>query len=83
MIEKHAGSQYKREGQAAAFDYLAQLSALAKATGGSAGVAGVKCVMNMMGYQGGFPRKPVLACKPEAAQTMRDYIEAHRDFILD
>ena len=44
-------------------------------------MAGVKATMNLMGYKGGFPRRPVLPCGEELVCGIRAYIEAHEDLL--
>jgi 4-hydroxy-2-oxoglutarate aldolase len=44
-----------------AYGYYAKLQRLAKASGGKGGVAGVKACMDVLGYCGGNPRRPVPA----------------------
>lgn len=64
-------------------EYFNRLKLLAKHTGGSYGVAGVKEVMNMMGYQGGLPRKPLLPCNEALRDEIQDYISEQTDWMLD
>lgn len=63
--------------------YFKKLKELAAKTGGSAGVAGVKAAMNLMGFSGGIPRKPVLPCSRELIDTMNRAIADNSDWILD
>ena len=73
-----------REGnRKAAEDFMRQLKEAAKETGGKAGVAGVKAVMNLMGYQGGVPRKPVQACGESFMEKAEAYVRNHKEFIRD
>ena len=62
---------------------MRQLKEAAKETGGKAGVAGVKAVMNLMGYQGGVPRKPVQACGESFMEKAEAYVRNHKEFIRD
>ena len=55
--------------------YLEGLQNLAKHTGGRGSVAGVKCCMNLVGYQGGFPRQPVLPIFVEVEAEIRQAME--------
>lgn len=50
---------FRHEGMDQAQSYHKRLKALAAETGGMAGIAGVKCSMNLRGYCGGLPRLPV------------------------
>ena len=63
--------------------YFVKLKHLTACTGGSAGVAGVKAAMNLMGLKGGMPRKPVLPCAKELVDSMNTQIICSRDWILD
>jgi 4-hydroxy-2-oxoglutarate aldolase len=74
---------YEQNGIEGAMEYFNQLKLLAKHTGGSAGVAGVKAVMNMMGYAGGLPRKPVFPCDESFHEKVQNYIKANSDCIID
>lgn len=58
-----------------AYNYLEKLKILAKETGGRASVAGVKCTMNLVGYQGGWPRRPILPVKKEVECEIREAIQ--------
>lgn len=64
-------------------NYLDMLKTFAKETGGLGGVAGVKAAMNLMGYSGGVPRKPVLPCKPDVIDQMRAFIQNNRGMVTD
>ncbi len=44
-------------------------------------MAGVKATMNLMGYKGGFPRRPVLPCSEELVSGIQAYIDAHEDLL--
>lgn len=74
---------YEQNGIEGAMEYFNQLKLLAKHTGGSAGVAGVKAVMNMMVYAGGLPRKPVFPCDEAFHEEVQDYVKANADWMLD
>lgn len=74
---------YEHNGMEEATEYCNRLKQLAKYTGGSYGVAGVKEVMNIMGYAGGLPRKPVLPCNKEVHDTIQAYIKEHADWLPD
>ena len=54
----------------------AQVQALAKATGARGSVAGVKCTMNLLGYAGGKPRRPL---QPMSAQLEAEFAAALRE----
>ena len=71
------------EGMEAAKAFHAELTALGDNTTRHGGVAGVKASMNVMGFRAGWPRRPVMPCSDETIAVIRDYIEAHRDFIRD
>ena len=64
-------------------EYFSRLKLLAKHTGGSAGVAGVKDVMNMMGYAGGLPRKPVFPCDEGLHEEMLAYVKSQAGWMAD
>ncbi|MDO4272217.1 MAG: dihydrodipicolinate synthase family protein [Eubacteriales bacterium] len=74
---------FREEGQAQGEAYLDKLKVLAKETGAKAGVAGVKALMNLMGYQAGVPRRPVLPCDDMFVRNTEHYIKENRAFILD
>lgn len=69
--------------QTASEDFMRRLKEAAKETGGKAGVAGVKAVMNLMGYHGGMPRKPVQACGKSFMEKAEAYVRSHKEFIRD
>lgn len=50
---------YNESGREAALEYYDKLQVTIKKTGARGSVAGVKCCMNLMGYAGGLPRKPI------------------------
>lgn len=62
---------YREQGRDAAIMYYDALQAVIKLTGARGSVAGVKCCMNLMGYAGGYPRKPVLPISAEIESEMR------------
>jgi len=53
-----------------------RLFALNQAVSGSHGVAGVKCAMDLAGFYGGDPRKPLLPLKAEGKESIRKAIAA-------
>ena len=63
---------YETEGKEVAEGYYTALQSVIKKTGARGSVAGVKCCMNLMGFTGGFPRKPVLPVSPEIESEMKD-----------
>lgn len=67
---------YEGAGREKAVEYLELLKKLAKETGGRASVAGVKCSMNLLGYQGGFPRLPVLPVGKELEAEIKNAIDS-------
>ena len=67
---------YREQGRGAAQAYYDTLQALIRKTGARGSVSGVKCCMNLLGYAGGFPRKPVLPAAPQLEQEMRQALEA-------
>ncbi|WP_434310550.1 dihydrodipicolinate synthase family protein [Hominifimenecus sp. rT4P-3] len=73
---------FREEGLSAATDFFTQLKGLIKETGGRAGIAGVKATMNLMGFHGGVPRKPVLPCSLEEQAAIAACIDQRKDFIL-
>lgn len=73
----------REEDKTAAEDFMRRLKEAAKETGGKAGVAGVKAVMNLMGYHGGMPRKPVQACGKSFMEKAEAYVRIHKEFIRD
>lgn len=56
--------------------YLDKLKKLAKETGGRASVAGVKCTMNIVGYQGGYPRRPILPVAEDIQNEIKAAVDA-------
>lgn len=64
-------------------NYFNRLKQLAKQTGGGYGVAGVKDVMNIMGYRGGLPRKPLFPCNEAIHDQMQAYVKEQADWMLD
>lgn len=62
---------YESKGSKAAGEYVDKLKGLVKVTGGIGGIAGVKCCMNLVGYEGGNPRLPVQPLSSEASRQMR------------
>jgi 4-hydroxy-2-oxoglutarate aldolase len=52
----------------------ASLIALNKEVSGSFGVAGVKAAMDLCGFCGGFPRKPLLPLNAEQLETLKNSI---------
>lgn len=73
----------KKDGLEQAWEYLEKIKVFAKETGGLGGVAGVKTAMDIMGYKGGVPRKPVLPCKIEVENQMMSFIQNNRNMIID
>lgn len=65
---------FQHEGVNQAQSYHARLKALAAGTGGRAGVAGVKCSMNLRGYCGGIPRLPVPAVDEKTKAAIQEAI---------
>lgn len=76
-------SVYQNEGPEQGVAYLDKLKEASKETGAKAGVAGVKAVMNLMGYRAGVPRKPVLPCSEAFVRDTKNYITQNSSFILD
>lgn len=74
---------YEQSGMRDAIEYFERLKALARDTGGSAGVAGVKEGMNVMGYAGGLPRKPVLPCNEAFHEAMKVCVRDYADWLID
>ena len=63
------------EGKTAEAEELnASLIALDKEVSGSFGVAGVKAAMDLCGFCGGVPRKPLLPLKAEQWETLKNAI---------
>lgn len=65
---------FQHEGINQAQSYHERLKALAAGTGGRAGVAGVKCSMNLRGYCGGVPRLPVPAVDEKTKAAIQEAI---------
>ena len=59
------------EGVEAAVAYCDEVKKLSAATGGRDSVAGVKAAMNLLGYEAGVPRKPVLPVSEEGLALYR------------
>jgi len=74
---------YEQNGIEETMEYYNRLSLLSKNTGGGYGVAGVKEVMNMMGYTAGLPRKPLLPCKKEVHDKILACLKEQADWLLD
>lgn len=72
-----------QEGLAAAKPYYERLKKISAETGGRAGVAGVKAAMNLMGYQGGIPRIPVLPCNGEIVNEISGEIDRNQEFVKE
>ena len=60
----------------AARSYYDRLLRLAKATGAAGGVAGVKASMDVLGFVGGAPRRPVAALDDAAKARLRATFDA-------
>ena len=69
------------KGTEAAREYHAELKALAMQTGARASIAGVKAMMNLMGYQGGFPRLPVLPCTGRQIEEFQQVIKEKKELL--
>ena len=67
---------FQSDGIEAAAAACSSVQALARKTGARGSVAGVKCTMNLLGYAGGNPRKPLLPVDPE---TEAEYAAALRE----
>lgn len=66
---------YQQASKEEAQHYLVSLQETATKTGGRGSVAGVKCSMNLKGYQGGFPRRPVLPLTAEVEAEIKQVFE--------
>lgn len=66
---------YNEQGKEKAYEYYEELSKLIKKTGSRFSVAGVKCCMNLVGYKGGFPRRPILPVSKEVEEEMRQALK--------
>jgi 4-hydroxy-2-oxoglutarate aldolase len=53
-----------------------QLLPIAKSVGGSYGVPGLKAALDIIGYNGGFPRPPLRPVAPHVAELMRGQLDA-------
>ncbi len=69
---------FHKEGKDTAFKYLEYVQQLARATGGAASVAGVKCAMNFTGLKGGVPRLPIQPVGEELRIRIEKEIKKHR-----
>lgn len=54
--------------------YQAWVARVNQAISGSYGVAGVKAAMDLAGYVGGPPRRPLLSLEPDQVATMRGFL---------
>ena len=68
---------YFNGGRDLALAYYEKLQLLIKNTGAKASVAGVKATMNLMGYKGLYPRKPVLPVSGEEIEGYKEVIEKY------
>lgn len=73
----------KEEGLEAAKAYHAELKDVSLKTGGKASVAGVKAVMNLLGYNAGIPRNPVLPCTDAQTQEFAKIIKEYEEFLAE
>jgi 4-hydroxy-2-oxoglutarate aldolase len=62
--------------EAAGPAYQAYVSRVNKAISGSHGVAGVKAAMDLAGYIGGIPRRPLLPLDPDARARLQEHLRA-------
>lgn len=74
---------YQKKGRDESRLYLEELKRIAKGTGAKAGVAGVKAVMNIMGYAAGIPRRPVMSCDDQFIQETEAFIKKNSSFIIE
>ena len=61
--------------------YHKKITDLSALTGGKASIAGVKATMNLMGYQGGVPRKPIAPCGEGLSREFLEAIQANRELV--
>ncbi len=69
---------FQEQGFSIAQEKHEKLSRIIKLTGGRGGIAGVKCCMNLLGFQGGIPRLPILPMKKEIEEEIKKAL-AERD----
>ena len=62
---------YNEQGKEKAYEYYEEISKVIKKTGSRFSVAGVKCCMNLVGFKGGYPRKPILPVSKEVEDEMK------------
>ncbi|MFT3983628.1 MAG: dihydrodipicolinate synthase family protein [Lachnospiraceae bacterium] len=62
--------------------YLEKLKGAAQKTGARQSVASIKCCMNLMGYQGGYPREPMLPVDSCLKAELRQAIEESRELLV-
>lgn len=74
---------FSEQGLDAAKAYHAELKDVATKTGGKASVAGVKAVMNLLGYHAGMPRMPILPCKKELLEEFWQVIKSNEKLIAE
>ncbi|MCI7275909.1 MAG: dihydrodipicolinate synthase family protein [Lachnospiraceae bacterium] len=67
---------FRNGGLEAAKECHKTVQALSKATGARGSVAGVKCTMNLLGYAGGKPRRPI---QPMSAQMEAEFAQALKE----
>lgn len=65
---------WKEAGEEDFLVYYNWLRTLIGQTGARGGVAGVKCCMNLRGYQAGMPRKPVFPLDDDQMQEIKKYL---------
>jgi len=61
--------------QARGYPLQERVTRINNAIAGSYGVAGVKAAMNLAGYRGGIPRRPLLALTPTQVEELRRFLE--------
>lgn len=59
----------------AAYNTYSELQILAQKTGGSKGISSLKACMDILGYEGGAPRLPVLPLAEEEINIMRNHLQ--------
>lgn len=62
--------------EAAGFPYQAWVARINQAISGVYGVAGVKAAMNLAGFRGGIPRRPLLPLEPAQVDGLRAFLVA-------